>query len=64
MNFVSQAEHEKNAKDNQIKTLQGEMAQQDESIAKLNKGEKTYGRGSEKDNGRPSKRRGQGQPSE
>jgi predicted nuclease with TOPRIM domain len=32
--------YEKNTKDNQIKTLQGEMAQQDESIAKLNKEKK------------------------
>jgi hypothetical protein len=38
--LFSQAEHEKNTKENQIKTLQGEMAQQDEHIAKLNKEKK------------------------
>ena len=35
-----QAEQEKQVRDNQIKTLQDEMAQQDEQIAKLNKEKK------------------------
>lgn len=40
MCFFLQAEQEKQTKDNQIKTLQDEMAQQDEQIAKLNKEKK------------------------
>lgn len=35
-----QAEQEKQTRDNQIKTLQDEMAQQDEQIAKLSKEKK------------------------
>lgn len=38
--LVWQAEQEKQTRDNQIKTLQDEMAQQDEQIAKLNKDKK------------------------